>query len=84
MAKTDILNQLDNSDKHGIVTDEELLQRGVIYDSRRRLGEDLQRRIFEPNQQTTKTEARMAPEDKISIPRGTSLFEESRVQEINF
>ena len=79
MAKKDILTQLDNSVKLGIVTDEELLQRGVIYDSRTRLGE-AQRGIFEDNRDTEKTRFSRNFEDKISIPRGTSLVEESRVQ----
>ena len=79
MTKMDILNKLDNSLKHVIVTDEELLQRGVIYDSRGRI-EEAQRRIFEDHLYTEKTGLFSELENKISISRGTSLVEESRIQ----
>ena len=79
MANKDKLTQLDNSEKHGIVTDEELLQRGVIYDSGRRTEENI-RRISEARKQTAKTGFSRDFKDKSSIPRGTSLVEESRVQ----
>jgi len=78
LAKTDILNQLDNPEKNGIVTEEELLQRGVIYDSRRRLGENL-RRIFETHKQAAETGIHNVFTNEGTIPRGTSLIEESRV-----
>jgi len=81
MAKTDILKQLDNSEKHGIVTDEELLQRGVIYDFKGRTGENL-RRISETHAKTTKTGFSGDFKNKSSILRGTSIVEESRIQEI--
>jgi len=84
MAKTDILNQLDSPEKNGIVTEEELLQRGVIYDSsdsRRRMGE-AQRRVFEDFNRSEKTGIQNVFTDKGTIPRGTSLVEESRVQEV--
>jgi len=80
MAKIDILNQLDNSDKHGIVTDEELLQRGVIYDSRRRLGEDL-RGIFEDINWSKQTKIRDLLTNRGTISRATSLVDESRIQD---
>ena len=81
MAKTDILNQLDNPENNGIVTEEELLQRGVIYDSGRRIEEDL-RRISEDFSRTTKTTIRNIFANEGTIPRGTSLVEESRIQKI--
>jgi len=81
MAKMDILKQLDNFEKHGIVTDEELLQRGVIYDSRRRIEEDI-RRISEDFNRSKKTGLQRDFENKSPIPRRTSLVKESRIQEI--
>jgi len=80
LAKTDILNQLDNPEKNGIVTEEELLQRGVIYDSRRRIGE-AQRGIFEDYRNTEESGLQRVFEDKISVPRGTSLVEETKIRE---
>jgi len=79
MAKMEILNQLDNSDKHGIVTDKELLQRGVIYDFKGRMGENL-RKISEDFNRSEKTGLQRNFENKSPIPRRTSLVEESRTQ----
>ena len=80
MAKTDILNQFDNSKKHGIVTDEELLQRGVIYDSRGRIEEDL-RGVSENYRNTEKTGVKNLFTNGRSIPIATSLVEETRIKE---
>ena len=81
ITKNEIFNQFDNSEKNGIVTDEELLQRGVIYDFKRRMEENL-RGISESLTKTEKTGLQTYSEDRISIPRGTSLVEESRIQKI--
>jgi len=81
MDKMDIIKQLDNSDKHGIVTDEELLQRGVIYGSRARLGE-AQRGIFEHDYSGRQTALRNLLTNRGTISRATSLVEESRIRSI--
>jgi len=80
MAKMETLNQLDSPEKNGIVTEEELLQRGVIYD-RRRFGEIL-RGIFEAYRNTEESGIRNVSANGRTIPRGTSLVEETKIRVI--